>query len=235
MASQLQQLSAKWGFSDAMRELPKELSYDPGLARSFRGRELTPGELGCFASHFAIWRSVACRPDEDAVCVLEDDVIIEPSFFEQIGGYLSAVPQAEYVRLHAKLPVPFTYLRKVGLRHLIRFRGSCFGTQGYLLRPRAARKLVSSVGSVVRPVDDEMDRFWSHGIPNLAFFPFPLMERGGESTIEPARHAWADLSLVEARRRLAFRAGQRLQRGFANLLMDLGQTRRESSRNGNLG
>ena len=34
-----------------------------------------------------------------------------------------------------------------------------------------------------RPVDDEMDRSWSHGVRNLAVFPFPIMERAQESGI----------------------------------------------------
>ena len=40
---------------------------------------------------------------------------------------------------------------------------------------------------VTRPIDDEMDRSWVHGQPNLAVFPFPIMEETSDSIIGNAR------------------------------------------------
>src|SRR3546814_3249062 len=68
-------------------------------------------------------------------------------------------------------------------RWLTEVGGYCFGTQGYLITRKAAAVFAERFGAVRRPVDDEMDRSWSHGVRNLAVFPFPIMERAQKSGI----------------------------------------------------
>ena len=56
--------------------------------------------------------------------------------------------------------------------------------------------MVHSCSRIVRPIDSQLDRYWEHGLPNLALFPFPIIEEFAGSTIgdhrvraarEPAR------------------------------------------------
>ena len=42
-----------WSFIDAGRGLGPNLTYDPDEAIVSKGRPLSPGELGCYASHYA--------------------------------------------------------------------------------------------------------------------------------------------------------------------------------------
>ena len=176
-------------------------------------RTLTPGEIGCFASHAALWQELA-GGEAEAMVVLEDDLLIDPGFFAGLPLVAAALAAHPFVRLHAKAPVAARVIGRVAGRHVVRYRGIAFGTQGYILRREGARRWLGSIRSIVRPVDDEIDRFWAHGVPNIGLHPFPVMEVGGPSTIEGERRdlppprwhefGWQARRAVEsARRRLA--------------------------------
>ncbi len=202
-----------WSFLDAFRELPEGLTYDARGAQQAIRRTLTAGEIGCFASHAALWRELADGGAE-AMVVLEDDLLIDPGFFAQLPTVVAALAEHPFVRLHAKAPVAARVIGRVAGRHVVRYRGIAFGTQGYILRREGARRWLGSICSVVRPVDDEIDRFWVHGVPNVGIYPFPILELSGPSTIEGERRdlppprwhefGWQARRAVEsARRRLA--------------------------------
>ena len=73
--------------------------------------------------------------------------------------------------------------------HLIRCTGYALGTQAYLLTRNGAEKLLRSGQRVRYPIDAFLDRYWEHGVPNLALFPFPVFERCQPSSIGAARFA----------------------------------------------
>lgn len=209
-----------WAFFDACAALPDDLPYDRDGARRAVRRELTAGELGCFASHAALWRWLAVAPPGTILVALEDDLIIDPQFFAALPAVCAAVP-ADYVRLYAKAPVGAAVIGRAAGRHLVRYRGIAFGTQAYVMRRPAAEKLLGSIRRVVRPVDDEMDRYWAHKVPNLGLFPFPVIERTGPSTIEAARRGlapprWSELGWQSRR------TAESLRRRWANLKLARG-------------
>jgi len=212
MAEQLEASGLTWGFFDAWRNPPAGLPYHPGRARIARGRVLTPGELGCFASHWALWRDFLANHDEDLLLALEDDLLLDPVFFRQLEGAALAMAGIDYLRLYAKVPAG---IRKEGpflQRHVARFAGKAYGTQAYLLTRRGAARFRGSIRRVERPIDDEMDRFWAHGLPIRAVFPFPVMEVQYGSTIEDARRALEPLSPVEHARSFLSRGLEKARR-----------------------
>ncbi len=74
-----------------------------------------------------------------------------------------------------------------------------------------AELFVRHCRTVRRPLDDELDRSWEHGVPCLGLYPFPLIEQAAASTIEPARF---DRFVVPRRlwlRRRAMKLRDRLQ------------------------
>lgn len=82
MAGQFDSMSFEWSFFDGLTHLPDAIPYNERIARGVRGRYLESGELGCFASHYSLWSQLASDDKADAYIVLEDDVIINRSFFE---------------------------------------------------------------------------------------------------------------------------------------------------------
>ena len=101
---QLDGLGLDWRFFDALVGPPPDIPYDAAKTRRRHGRELSQGELGCFASHRALWHQAAGDSAPDVTLVLEDDVLVDPHFFSNIGTVAAAASAYPYLRLYAKFP-----------------------------------------------------------------------------------------------------------------------------------
>jgi len=180
----------EWSFLEAFETLHPGLTYNEDDAIVAKGRRLQQGELGCYSSHYEAWSRLVADEAADQYIVLEDDVIAD---WRCLAG-LAAVDHAKlgnhYIRLYYKKPAPSRIVAKdygARGRWLTEVTGYCFGTQGYLITKPAAAIFIARLARVIRPIDDAMDRSWVHGVPNLAIFPFPLIERSLESGIGLSR------------------------------------------------
>ncbi len=79
-----------------------------------------------------------------------------------------------------------------------------------MITREAAETLVPFCRSVTRPVDDQLDRFWEHGIPSLCLFPFPLIEEARPSMIGNDRFVATETSLKRKALLLRELSGRRL-------------------------
>jgi glycosyl transferase, family 25 len=226
MAEQLDPLGIDWSFFDACTTPPQGLPYDPARARRRHGRELTPGELGCFASHVALWREAAADPAGRMHVILEDDLLIDPVFFGDLGAVATAFAPYDYLRLYAKVPAGIRREGPFLNRHIARFSGRAYGTQGYLLSAKGAQRFLNSVRRVERPIDDEMDRFWAHGMPTRSIFPAPIIEVQYGSTIEGKRREDATLTASERAAWTVSKASEKVRRLFAANFGQFGSGRR---------
>jgi glycosyl transferase family 25 len=214
--------SLPWRWFDARRELGPGLTHDPDEAIVAKGRPMYPGELGCYASHYAAWTEFL-EGDADQLLVLEDDTIVDWGFLAKVAAVDLEPAGISYLRLYAKRPCAFRTLLQNAIerqRSVIEFLDRPLGTQGYLLTRAGARRLVPHCRRVRRPIDDELDRSWDHGIPTLCVFPFPVIEESTASGIDAAR--WdrfempARLRLRRYRMRLTDRA-LKVRRGLRRL------------------
>jgi glycosyl transferase, family 25 len=178
-----------WSFFPARAALHPALSYDEQEAIVAKGRPLRKGELGCYSSHYAAWENL--QSDEaDQYVVLEDDVIVDWVFVEKLVEIDFTELGIHYLRLYYKNPTRHALLKENFIeraRSIVELSGQAFGTQGYLITKAGARILLDHCREVRRPVDDEMDRSWAHGLPNLAIFPFPIIEESAQSSIGSRR------------------------------------------------
>lgn len=190
-----------WEFFDAREGLDPGLGYDPPLALLHYGRALTPGELGCYSSHFALWEKMLTS-GADQIIVLEDDVAVDWDMLAILAKTRLAPQGLTFLRLHYLAPSRFIVRTRDYLRHgtsLIELTSPAWGTHGYVMTRQAAAKLVPFCRRVIRPIDDQLDRFWEHGVPNMSLFPFPLIGDLAPSIIGERRAPFASPSL---RRRL---------------------------------
>lgn len=136
----------------------------------FLGMALSEGEKGCYASHFRLW-SECVRADE-CVFVFEDDVEFSPAFLAQGAQMLEKIIASpyEYVRLF------YIFERKsyaLGENFILTF-GDVNGTQGYFLRPSAAKKFIKASKFWLRAVDNAMDMSHQNKVLNVIFKPLLL-------------------------------------------------------------
>lgn len=178
-----------WEFFDARTNISDALQYDAGGARRAHGRTLTAGELGTYASHLAVWKWLLDSEFDQAI-VFEDDIVADWPFIEQLATLDFSAMGIDYLRLFTKIPARFRKLRCPFLdryHHLIRITSFALGTQAYLITRDGAKRLLKHATRVNCPIDTYMDKYWRHGVPNLALYPFPVFERFGASTIGETR------------------------------------------------
>ncbi|XP_059200798.1 procollagen galactosyltransferase 2 [Centropristis striata] len=130
----------------------------PGYKDPYSERVLTRGEIGCFLSHWNIWKQVV-QQELQQVLVLEDDVRFEPRFCSRLVAIMENVQRAglEYdliyvgrKRLQAKEPE----LWVKGVQNLVH-PGYSYWTLGYVLSLSGAQKLLQAKPlNKMLPVDE---------------------------------------------------------------------------------
>nr|XP_055058826.1 procollagen galactosyltransferase 2 isoform X2 [Misgurnus anguillicaudatus] len=130
----------------------------PGYKDPYSERVLTKGEVGCFLSHFNIWKKVV-ELQQQQVLVLEDDVRFQPDFKSRLSIIMEDVKQSGlewdliYVgrkRLQIKHPEHWVE----GVKNLVSPDYS-YWTLGYALSLQGAQKLLDAKPlSKMLPVDE---------------------------------------------------------------------------------
>jgi glycosyl transferase family 25 len=208
-----------WGFLDARGELGQGLTHDPDEAIVYKGRPLSAGELGCYSSHYAAWTTFLETAAAQLI-VFEDDTIVDWTFIEKLARIDFQARGVSFLRLFAMDPGPCRRVQANAVdfqRHLIEYSDRVFGGQAYVLTRAGAERLVRHCRTVRRPIDDELDRSWAHGLPNLCIFPFPVIAESGVSNIGLGRYEGYQIPAhLKSRRRrarlaeYARRAGRRV-------------------------
>jgi glycosyl transferase family 25 len=205
-------VSVPWQFFDAHTSMSPGLRYRERDAVVAKGRALYPRELACYSSHYATWERML-REGADQLLVVEDDVVLDWDFVTILASLDLSAVGINYLKLFNKNITPFKLLTDNFYRRcLIDCRGFAHGMQAYMLTRSGAERFLAVCNPVRRPIDDEMDRSWSHGVPNLAVFPFPAFEHNGASTIGTVRYDEHDVPARLAFSRNAMRFTEKLRR-----------------------
>lgn len=170
--------------------------YSEALNRAQYHRPLSAGEVGCYASHQAVWRRLLESGDGWAL-VFEDDVDI-------VG------PLAPVLDAFDSLPRDWDLIKLIGRRvekierrmplaagvELVSYRRVPSLTGAYAITRRGAQALLSSRAQFGRPVDVDMRYWWECDLTVLGVQPYPVVEDpiARHSTIE-GRQVDADLAM----------------------------------------
>ncbi|XP_050993353.1 procollagen galactosyltransferase 2 [Labeo rohita] len=130
----------------------------PGYKDPYSDRVLTKGEIGCFLSHYNIWKKVV-ELQQQQVLVLEDDVRFEPNFKSRLNTIMEDARQSGlqwdliYVgrkRLQIKHPEHWVE----GVKNLV-IPDYSYWTLGYALSLQGAKTLLGAQPlSKMLPVDE---------------------------------------------------------------------------------
>jgi glycosyl transferase, family 25 len=178
------------------RELPSDLKrFFPFDTR------LTPGELGCYASHLKVARLVLQR-DLPCALVLEDDALLAPDFDARLDELVRRLPEGwDFVHLSGLTRRAVKPVLSLSDRSLIRFSRVPSGTVGYLISFQGARKLLKPCRRHW-PIDTDIRQPWLfnldlYGVSSPLVghddsLPSAIMRVGGRSRlrrgIRPSRH-----------------------------------------------
>ena len=166
------------------------LAVPPAFARYFfegdrLHSKLTPGEVGCYASHLKAL-SVVVERDIAHALILEDDAHLSPGLKRTIENILASVPEDwDMVYLcrepeHAVKPV--LPLRQS--RMLVRYSRVPSTTTGYLISRAGAEKFLVPLKRYW-PVDTDIRQPWRFGLEIYGVVPSIVSPAGFDSSIQP--------------------------------------------------
>ena len=152
--------------------------------RIMRGRELAPGEIGCFLSHYGLWQRLV-EAGTPCALILEDDARLEDGFAAVIDEAVKIAAEWDVVYL-ARMKKPLRTVRTVavldGCRRLIQCRRRTGGV-GYLIRLEAAEALLHYCWRIRTPIDYLYTGWWDNGLRVYAVDPPIVRHAGMPSTI----------------------------------------------------
>lgn len=147
-------------------------NYDAAACLRAFGAPLLPAEIGCYASHYALWQQ--CVNDNVPVLIMEDDVDIKDGFSDSVTLAKQLLVRCPLIRLAGLLDRPFRVIECHGDRTLVRYLRGPLGSQAYMLSPSGAADLLRGAQQWLESVDLYMDRFWLHGVVPHAIHPFQV-------------------------------------------------------------
>lgn len=199
---------------DRLSEEQIRALYSPPLNRRQYHCPLTVGEIGCYASHLAVWRALL-DSDEPCAAVFEDDLILS----DRLVAILRAVPTLpagwEVLKLFGRTREKIAgHWPWIDGHQLIRYGRVPSYCAGYLINREGAEKLLRTRVPFGRPVDVDLRYWWENGSKILGVLPYPvsLSTHSEQSTIGDRSH---DRNFLTRFRRFRLQADYNLRNWLA--------------------
>ncbi len=192
-----------------------EAVYSPARNHRQYFQPLTAGEIGCYASHAAIWRALVASTDSHWL-VCEDDVHFQPNLSAVLQAITRLSDEWELIKLigrqHEKIIAARPWF---GGQRLIRYRRIPSLCGAYVISRRGAERMLASHVPFGRPVDLDMRYWWESGCRIVGTQPYPvaLSPLSEQSTIGDRR---TNLGLTVLLRRALLRTEYNFRNWRAN-------------------
>lgn len=158
--------------------------------------QLTSSEVGCYLSHYRLIRRAYAQGHE-RICILEDDVELEPDFAD-VFPQLTALPEEfEMVRLMG-LKIRKRKIIKTladGKHQVIRPERGLLGTQGYLINRRGMEKFLGHACRIFEAIDKVYDHFYEYDLRMYGVEPHIILEVAQPSSIIKSNRTRAEVPL----------------------------------------
>ena len=157
---------------------------------------LTSSEIGCYLSHYRLIKS-AFEAGEKKICILEDDIGIEPGLGRVLQDVEALPENYEFVRLMGlKIGSRKVVHNLPGGAHLVRPLRGLQGTQGYVINRSGMRKVIRQGNNLGLPIDIFYDTFWETDLKCFAIEPHVIFEKDMGSSITKSHSLGIDRSFL---------------------------------------
>lgn len=151
------------------------------------GRDVLPGEIGCYHSHLQAWQRFLAS-DAQVLLVLEDDMVFHDDFVDALCIALRGRAHWDMLKLakiRAKQPV---CQGRLGPYRLNAYVGAATGFGAYLVQRETVQRVLPALLPITAPVDRELEQVHRHDIRHFGLEPFPSHPQDeGQSTITGER------------------------------------------------
>lgn len=176
---EMSRIGLDFSFFDAVdgSELTAEemaAAYDASANGTAYKHPLTRSEIGCYLSHWTLWRRIA-NGEARGGTILEDDFLPDsrlPTMLDELAEFDLGNC---IVKLHAQKPVRGETICKLAAGFSVIAPGMVPGLAlGYAIGKEAAQRLTNRPARFSRPVDIDMKHWWEFGAPVLCVQPSAL-------------------------------------------------------------
>ncbi|SCB09592.1 glycosyl transferase, family 25 [Rhizobium miluonense] len=141
------------------------VDFQPGSFIYYNGRQLLPGEYGCYRSHLLALEQFVATGDKMAI-IMEDDVDLNERLIPRAIAAMESVSGARLVKLVNHRLVGFKPVGETTEKDVV---GRCMhGPQGsaacYIVNRKAAMNLLVTLKPLLLPYDVALERGWSTGV-----------------------------------------------------------------------
>jgi glycosyl transferase family 25 len=203
---------------DALTQAERAGLYSERLNERQYHKPLSPGEIGCYASHLAAWQRLL-RSGDSSMAVFEDDIEIDPDLPRVLDAVSGLRLPFDIVKLIGRPNEKVRARRPLqGSRDLIAYRRVPSLTGAYVITAEGAGKLLAHRCPFGRPIDVDMRHWWECGLEVLGVHPYPVRgapssrvstiegrraDRGSHRRIRKlvlqARYSWLNMMAVRER------------------------------------
>jgi len=178
-ARQLEELGLAFEFFDAMRgdQVMADGYFDRCDEEEWllnTGHPMSPGEVGCFASHRSMWQK--CVDLDEPIMIMEDDFQLLPGFAEAVQQVADNILEFGFIRLQTETRARKQRVARRGDYTLWRYTKVPHSCMCNSITPRVAQSLVEQTRVIYEPVDVFIKKFWVHGQPIFGLTPYTVTE-----------------------------------------------------------
>ena len=138
------------------------------------GREVTPAEIGCFASHRSMWQM--CVELGEPIMIMEDDFQLLPGFADAVNKVARNVDEFGFIRLQDETRARRERVSEQGRYTLWRYTKAPHSSMCNAIAPEVAQRFVDMTRVAREPVDVFLKKFWEHGQPIYGLTPYTVTE-----------------------------------------------------------
>lgn len=186
--------------------------------------DLSPSEIGCFLSHYNLWKRIVAEKIPFAL-VLEYDAVWSDDFFNICEAVVASKYYWNAVHLAGRKPVKvLSEIESYGQRQLIRAKRVGQTTVAYLIDYDGAVKFIKLNYEIRAQIDHQWINYWRGGVYFYRINPPPVQQSDAAPTIEhfDTKMSWSARRLhinkqVGAINYFLHQKGNLLARKFFNL------------------
>jgi len=158
--------------------------------------DLNGSEVGCYLAHLRALRR-AFDEGRQRICLLEDDVELEPDFGPLLTELEQLPDEVEMIRLMGLKIRKRKVVKRLadGVHELVRPERGCLGTQGYLINRSGIKKVLGHGSRIFEPIDKLYDHFWEYDLRLYGVEPHLIWESVGGSSVVKSNVAKARVAV----------------------------------------
>lgn len=138
------------------------------------GRRVTRGEIGCYASHKALWKK--CIRLDEPLMIMEDDFLLDIKFSQAVKIVQENINSYHYIRLQSETRARREPAKSIGGFTLYRYSKIPHSAMCYAVTPRICQAFLSHSHSLCEPVDVMVKKAWRHQQALYGLAPYTVTE-----------------------------------------------------------